>query len=144
LNDLTEIQIQIKLRRATSKILELPKSPTTPEFPQPPFDVEDNEIIPPEQVPTDCQGRKLIRYCKEGVHLFGQYYALWDGYYILYKQKVYPVIHIDRWWYIFQKLRNPTTKKWEGGIATRLALTIFQLNPDLDPFEGDLLRMRVI
>ena len=69
---------------------------------------------------------------------------MWDGYYTLYKQKVYPVIRVDGWWYIFQKLRNLTTKQWEGGIATRLAPTIFRLNPDLDPFEGDLLRQLVI
>ena len=85
-----------------------------------------------------------MRYCKKGVHLFGEYYALWDGYYTLYKQKVYPIVRVDGWWYIFQKLRNPTTKEWEGGIATRLAPTIFRLNPDLDPFEGDLLRQLVI
>ena len=69
---------------------------------------------------------------------------MWDGYYTLYNQKVYPVIRVDSWWYIFQKLRNPTTQQWEGGIATRLTLTIFRLNPDLDPFEGDLLRQLVI
>ena len=65
---------------------------------------------------------------------------LWDGYYTLYNQKVYPVVRVNRWWYIFQKLRNPTTKEWERGIVTQLALTIFRLNLDLDPFEGDLLR----
>ena len=85
-----------------------------------------------------------MRYCKKGVHLFGEYYALWDGYYTLYKQKVYPVTRVDGWWYIFQKLRNPTTREWEGGVATRLTPTIFRLNPDLDPFEGDLLRQLVI
>ena len=116
---------------------------TTPYFPQPPFDTEHTEV-PPEQLPTDRQGRKLVRYCKKGVHLFGAYYALWDGYYTLYKQKVYPVVRVDGWWYIFQKLRNPTTREWEGGIATRLTPTIFRLNPDLNPFEGDLLRQLVI
>ena len=69
---------------------------------------------------------------------------MWDGYYTLYHQKVYPVIRVDGWWYIFQKLRNPTTREWEGGIATRLTPTIFRLNPDLDPFEGDLLRQLII
>ena len=54
------------------------------------------------------------------------------------------MVRVDGWWYIFQKLRNPTTKQWEGGIATRLTPTIFRLNPDLDPFEGDLLRQLVI
>ena len=117
---------------------------TTPYFPQPPFNVENNEIIPLEQIPTDHQGRKLIQYCKKGVHLFGKYHALWDGYYTLYNQKVYPVIRVDGWWYIFQKLRNPTTREWEGGTATRLTPTIFRLNPNLDPFEGDLLRQLVI
>ena len=57
---------------------------------------------------------------------------------------MYPVIRVDGWWYIFQKLRNPNTKKWEGGTATQLAPTIFGLNPDLDPFKGDLLRQLVI
>ena len=90
---------------------------TTPYFPQPPFDIEHTEV-PPEQIPTDRQGRKLIRYCKKGVHLFNKYYALWDRYYTLYKQKVYPVVRADSWWYIFQKLRNLTTREWEGGIAT--------------------------
>ena len=85
-----------------------------------------------------------MRYCKKGVHLFGEYYALWDGYYTLYKQKVYPVTRVDGWWYIFQKLRNPTTRQWKGGTATRLTPTVFRLNPDLDPFEGDLLRQLVI
>jgi hypothetical protein len=85
-----------------------------------------------------------VQYCKKGVHLFGEYYALWDGYYTLYKQKVYPVVRVDGWWYIFQKLRNPHTRQWEGGIATRLTPTVFRLNPDLDPFEGDLLRQLVI
>ena len=139
-NSIEKTQTQIKLRRVASKILESSSKPTTPKFTQPPFNVETNEIIPPEQIPVNRQGRKLIRYCKEGVHLFGQYYTLWDGYYILYHQKVYPVVRIDQWWYIFQKLRNPTTKKWERGIATQLAPTIFRLNPNLDPFEGDLLR----
>ena len=111
---------------------------TRDNFPQPPFDTEHTEV-PTEQLPTDRQGRKLVRYCKKGVHLFGKYYTLWDGYYTLYKQKVYPVVRVDGWWYIFQKLRNPTTREWEGGITTRLTPTIFQLNPDLDPFEGDLL-----
>ena len=82
----------------------------TPHFPQPPFDTELTEV-PSEQLPTDRQGRKLVRYCKKGVHLFGEYYALWDGYYTLYKQKVYPVVRVDGWWYIFQKLRNPTTRQ---------------------------------
>ena len=76
----------------------------TPHFPQPLFDVEDNPVLPQEQIPTDRQGRKLIQYCKKGVHLFGNYHALWDEYYTLYSQKVYPVIHVDGWWYIFQKL----------------------------------------
>ena len=80
-----------------------------------------------------------MRYCKKGVHLFGAYYALWDGYYTLYKQKVYAVVRVDGWWYIFQKLQNPTTKEWEKGVATRLTPTVFRLNLDLDPFEGDLL-----
>ena len=117
---------------------------TTPYFPQPQFNVENHEVLPPEQIPADRQGRKLIRYCKKGVHLFGKYHTLWDGYYTLYNQKVYPVIRVDGWWYIFQKLRNPTTQEWEGGIATQLTPTIFRLNPDLDPFEGDLLRQLVI
>jgi hypothetical protein len=86
----------------------------------------------------------LIRYCKEGVHLFGNYYALWDGYYTLYNQKVYPVIHVDNRWYIFQKQQDLTTKRWEGGTATRLTPTVFRLNPDLNPFEGDLLQTKVI
>ena len=85
-----------------------------------------------------------MQYCKKGVHLFGEYYALWDGYYALFDQKVYPLVWADGWWYIFQKHRNPVTKEWEGGTATRLAPTIFRLNPELDPFEGDLLRTQVI
>ena len=73
----------------------------------------------------DRAGRQLIRYCKEGVHLFSSYYALWDRYYTLYNQKVYPVVRVDNRWYIFQKQRNLTTKKWEGGTATRLTPTVF-------------------
>ena len=69
---------------------------------------------------------------------------MWDGYYTRYKQKVYPVVRVDGWWYIFQKLRNPITRQWEGGTATRLTPTVFRLNPDLDPFKGDLLRQLVI
>ena len=111
---------------------------------KPPFKVKENEIIPKEQIPTDHLGRSLIRYCKEEVHLFSKYYALWDRYYILYNQKVYLVIRVDDQWYIFQKQQNPTTKKWEEGTATRLTPTVFQLNPNLDPFKGDLLQTRVI
>ena len=38
----------------------------------------------------------------------------------------------------------PTVKEWEGGTATCLAPTVFKLNPDLDPFKGDLLQTKVI
>ena len=48
------------------------------------------------------------------------------------------------WWYIFQKKRNPDIKEWKGGVATCIAPAVFKLNPDLDPFEGDLLRTQVI
>ena len=90
---------QVRLLLAASKrTLESPEKPTTAlYFPQPPFDVETNKIIPPEQIPTDCQGRKLIRYCKKGVHLFSKYHALWDRFYTLYNQKVYPVMRVDGW-----------------------------------------------
>ena len=33
--------------------------------------------------------------------MFGEYYALWDGYYTLYKQKVYSVVQVNGWWYVF-------------------------------------------
>ena len=78
------------------------------------------------------------------MHLFGEYYTLWDSYYALFDQKVYPLVLADDWWYIFQKTRNPITKEWEGGTVTQIAPAAFQLNPDLDPFEGDLLRTQVI
>ena len=71
------------------------------------------------------------------MHLFSKYYALFD-------QKVYPLIFADNRWYIFQKTRNPETKEWEGGVATHIAPATFRLNPDLDPFKGDLLRIQVI
>ena len=57
---------------------------------------------------------------------------------------MYAVVLAYNHWYIFQKKRNPETKEWEGGTTTCLAPTIFKLNPDLDPFEGDLLWTRVI
>ena len=79
-----------------------------------------------------------------GAHLFNKYYALWNRYYILYDKKVYPVVLAHNHWYIFQKKRNPGTEEWEGGTATHIASTVFQLNPDLDLFEGDLLRTQVI
>ena len=78
------------------------------------------------------------------MHLFGEYYTLWDSYYALFDQKVYPLVLADDWWYIFQKTRNPITKEWEGGTVTQIAPAAFRLNPDLDPFEGDLLRTQVI
>ena len=98
-------------------------------FTRPPFDIEANELIPKEQIPQDHLGRYRTRYCKKGVHLFGEYYALWDGYYTLDDQKVYPVVFTDDRWYIFQKKQNPITKEWEGGVATCLAPAVFQLNP---------------
>ena len=78
------------------------------------------------------------------MHLFGKYYTLWDRYYALFDQKVYPLVFANNRWYIFQKTRNPETKEWEGGVATHIAPAAFQLNPDLDPFEGDLLWIQVI
>ena len=113
-------------------------------FISPPFDTDTNNPIPKELLPKDHLGRYRTQYCKKGVHLFGEYYALWDGYYTLYDQKVYPIVFAYNRWYIFQKKRNLDTKEWEGGTATRLAPTVFKLNPDLDPFEGDLLQTQVI
>ena len=94
-------------------------------FTQPPFEVEANEPIPKDRLPTDHLGRYRTHYCKKGVHLFGEYYALWDSYYALFNQKVYPLVFADDQWYIFQKTRNPTTKEWEGGTATRITPAAF-------------------
>ena len=113
-------------------------------FTQPPFKAKANQPLSKELLPKDHQGRYQTQYCKKGVHLFGEYYALWDGYYALYDQKVYPLVFIDNCWYIFQKTQNSITKEWEGGVATHIAPAALQLNPNLDPFEGDLLRIKVI
>ena len=126
MNNSNERMLTKTTHQQVSENLELPAEPSTSrKFTKPPFEVEANDVLPPESLPTDRQGRKLIRYCKEGVHLFSRYYALWDGYYTLYAQKVYPIVHVDDRWYIFQKERNPITKKWEGGIATHLTPTVF-------------------
>jgi hypothetical protein len=111
---------------------------------RPPFKVDTNGPLPLDLVPKDGRGRTRAKFFKTGAHLIDSYYALWDGYYAQYHRKAYPLVFAHDRWYIFQKTRNPETKEWEGGTATRIAPTVFRLNPELDPFEGELLRSQVI
>jgi hypothetical protein len=92
---------------------------------RPPFKIDANRPLPKKLIPKDGFGQTRAKFFKAGTHIYTTYQALWDGYYILYDSKVYPVVFAHDQWYIFQKKQNPKTKEWEGGTATRIAPTVF-------------------
>ena len=66
-------------------------------FIQPPFETKANEPLPKKLIPKDGLGQAHTKFFKAGAHLLKNYYALWDGYYIRYNKKVYPVVLVHNW-----------------------------------------------